>query len=962
MFADEKKNYEIIEGAYKKIKSIYFYSKDKLSERYKIGRFEENATKMDKTIKKLASLLKNPKTELNQKYIDELVDNIDYYIFPKAFEPIKNNDDIISNKTIETKLSSVNFLINMPIELMLLDCLWTLLVGKIAEDNQVMVVNNYANKFNNLFSVNKDLENNIDFYSNRLFKPYFEQYSNWRNEAIRKIDKCYKNSQDTTLITLDIKAYFYSVNFKFDSLAKYLNNDTRLQNFSFLTKIIEKIYIKYTEIIKEQREEIMANTDKKECIFPFELVSSGFLSNLYLQKFDRQIIGCAELLHYGRYVDDIVLVMKNKFKNITIEQTIEKLLIQNKIITKQENEIYSIDNTNLKINKNKMKIFNFYHSEPEALLENMKAKILINVSAVNFFEDIAELGKFNDKVYYQEKDNNFPKFKDFNLLISDNYSAIQYINKLININKNIVDPQNKENKSIIDFYSGSRCLEYRNSWTLIFYLGVIQNDPKYIRKFYQIITNEINKLSKDKIQNIPSLKIDSVLEKVKRSLKNELEIAMATALALNISIIRVTKIKKIALTIRKANLFNHNLVSYPLTNYTNNSNSEKFSLLEQDVNVVTKNKLTLNKRKLKYTPRFIHFEDLNIFSFLQNYKNGGNLFLGKINKLFTTFTKINSIDSKFNSFDPKFKIKQSHNKNGLETITYHAMDKIENVTVGVASILLKEKECFNAVRDPTKYLTFKNKRDLFSLLRTAEKNEARIVVMPELYLPIAWLGDVSNFARRARVTIVTGLQYIKNDTRVFNFIANIQPFYTSMNIKYRNIFTHIREKYVYAPREIEKLKSYKLINSPKDWVTIYNLCQQYTYSNRLCYEFTNISSRALLKNKVELILVSEFNRDTNYFSNIIEATVRDNMCFIAQSNASQYGDSCITGPYKTEQKNILKIKGAKNNNMLVEDIEIYKLMKYKQLMQDKFTSDEANKECGTKKDGGFKEPPAGFFS
>jgi hypothetical protein len=85
------------------------------------------------------------------------------------------------------------------------------------------------------------------------------------------------------------------------------------------------------------------------------------------------------------------------------------------------------------------------------------------------------------------------------------------------------------------------------------------------------------------------------------------------------------------------------------------------------------------------------------------------------------------------------------------------------------------------------------------------------------------------------------------------------------------------------------------------------------------------------------------------------------MCFIAQSNTSLYGDSCITGPYKTEQKNILKIKGAKNNNMLMEDVEIRKLMKYKHSIKEGFSSDASNKKCGTKKDGGFKELPARFF-
>jgi hypothetical protein len=958
MFDDKEKNYKIIEGAYKKIKSMYFYSKDKLSERYKIGLFEENLAKMNETFEKLALLLKNPKNKSNQKYIYDLLNKIDYYIFPKTFEVHQNNDEVITNKVVETKLTNVNFLINMPIELMLLDCLWTLLIGKIAKDNNVIVVNNYANNFNDLlFSNDSDLENGIDFYSNRLFKPYFEQYSNWRNNAIKEIDNYYKKQQNTILITLDIKAYFYSVNFKFSSLTEYLNNSKKSQDFSFLTEIEEKIYIEYTKTIKKLRKGILANTDKKECIFPFELISSNFLANLYLQKFDMRINKCKELLYYGRYVDDIVLVMKNnnENKNITSEHIIENLLIQNKIVNKQKNDLYTIGNTSLKINNKKIKIFNFYYDEPKALLENMKKKILVNASTVNFFDDNINLEGFNNAVYYQEKDNNFSKFKDFSLLISDNYSAIKYITRLINISKNIINPHRDENRNIIDFYSGSKCLEYRRVWTLIFCLGVIQKNKDYMNEFYKHIKFEIDKLTNEELQDIYVRKKEMILTKIKKSLKNDLDIALATALTLNIPIIKKPKIKKIATTMRRANLFDHHLVAYPLINYTSNSNSEEFSLLELDINIVTKQELVLDERKLKFTPRFIHFEDLNLFSFLQNYKNGGNIFLNKINDIFAEFTKINSIN-------PKFKIEQSHNENGLETIVYHAMDKIENVTVGVASILLNERESFDVVRNSKKILTLKNKKNLFSLLKVAERNRARIVVMPELYLPVAWLSDVSNFARNARCTVVVGLQYIRNDKRVFNFIANIQPFYTSMEIRYRNTFTHIREKYNYSPIEIEALKSYELINPSRDWVTIYDLCGQYRYSNRLCYEFTNINSRALLKNKVELILVSELNKDTNYFSNIIDATVRDNMCFIAQSNASQYGDSCIIGPYKTEQKNILKIKGAKNNNMLVDEIEIYKLMKYKQSIQEGFTRDEANKKCGSKKGDGFKDPPAGFFT
>jgi hypothetical protein len=583
----------------------------------------------------------------------------------------------------------------------------------------------------------------------------------------------------------------------------------------------------------------------------------------------------------------------------------------------------------------------------------MKSKLLVNVSTVDFFDDNVEFGGFNNTVYYQEKDNNFSKFKDFNLVVSDNYSATQYINKLININKSITEPFKDENENILEFYAGSRCLEFRGSWALIFYLGTIQRDWQYIKKFYEQVENEIDKLTKEKLQEVYATKKDVILGIVIESLKHELEVAMAIALALDIQVIKKDSVKRIALTIRKANLFNHHLVAFPLINYTENSNNENFSLIESDISEVTKQKLKLNNRKLKYSPRFIHFEDLNLYRFLEYYDEGGNIFLNRINGIFDEFKEVNSIR-------PEFGIKQQADECGIETISYYAMESIKKFTVGVASILLKSEDCINVVKNHKLLLTIDNKKDLFELLRTAERYQAKMVVMPELYLPIAWLGDVSHFARRAGFTVVTGLQYIRKGKRVFNFIANIQPFYTSRKIRYRNLFTHIREKYDYSPVEIEALKAYKLVNSPMDWITIYNLCGQCAYSNRLCYEFTDINSRALLKNRVDLILAPEFNKDTNYFSNIIETTVRDNMCFIAQSNTSQYGDSRITGPYNSEQKNILMIKGAKNSNMLVDDIEIYELIKYKQYIKKGYAYDKANRKCGTKKPGGFKRPPARF--
>jgi hypothetical protein len=74
-----------------------------------------------------------------------------------------------------------------------------------------------------------------------------------------------------------------------------------------------------------------------------------------------------------------------------------------------------------------------------------------------------------------------------------------------------------------------------------------------------------------------------------------------------------------------------------------------------------------------------------------------------------------------------------------------------------------------------------------------------------------------------------------------------------------------------------------------------------------------------------LLIASEYNRDTNYFSNIVESISRDLHVYFAQVNTSQFGDSRITQPSRTEIKDILKLKGGENDTILVGKIDLGKL-------------------------------------
>lgn len=126
--------------------------------------------------------------------------------------------------------------------------------------------------------------------------------------------------------------------------------------------------------------------------------------------------------------------------------------------------------------------------------------------------------------------------------------------------------------------------------------------------------------------------------------------------------------------------------------------------------------------------------------------------------------------------------------------------------------------------------------------------------------------------------------------------------------------------------------------TPKDVGSPYTLATEKTITeeglahcnSRLycCYELTSIADRSIFQSFADAIIAVEWNHDVNYYSNIIESLSRDVHCYCIQVNTSDYGDSRITQPTKTEKKDILRTKGGANAAVLVGKIEIAKLREF----------------------------------
>lgn len=228
-------------------------------------------------------------------------------------------------------------------------------------------------------------------------------------------------------------------------------------------------------------------------------------------------------------------------------------------------------------------------------------------------------------------------------------------------------------------------------------------------------------------------------------------------------------------------------------------------------------------------------------------------------------------------------------------------------------------------------MTIHDKEQLFRMANAAVKEGANFITFPEFFIPIVWLKDLTRFSQKNNVSIIAGLRYIRNANRAFNCTTIIQP---CNNNGFVNTIALFREKNFYAPEEKDCL--YKLgyrISNPERPL-YYVICSNgIRYSTILCFEFTDIYSRASLKSKVDALFVPQLNKDTNYFSSIVESTSRDLHCLIVQANTSKYGDSRVTGPYDTIHKNVVQIKGGVNDVVIIGELEFEQIRNARQLYE-----------------------------
>ena len=221
--------------------------------------------------------------------------------------------------------------------------------------------------------------------------------------------------------------------------------------------------------------------------------------------------------------------------------------------------------------------------------------------------------------------------------------------------------------------------------------------------------------------------------------------------------------------------------------------------------------------------------------------------------------------------------------------------------IAVSSIKLDEANFSDIVKGKPnrKYNRY---QQISSLINTSIQQKADLLVMPEACVPIEWLATIARTCAKNNMAVITGVEHVLINKRVYNLTAVILPF-TNDDFHCAHIVFH--HKNHFAPDELRQIEGYgfeamdtkglhrevqyELFDWNNFWFPVY-----------CCYELASISDRSIFQSYADAVFAVEWNHDVNYYSNILESLSRDLHCYCIQVNSCDYGDSRVTKPAKKQ--------------------------------------------------------------
>ncbi len=641
-------------------------------------------------------------------------------------------------------------------------------------------------------------------------------------------------------------------------------------------------------------------------------------------------------------------------------------------------------------------LYYFDNQESTAVIDKLKQELEERTSEFRDFpEDGMGDGSFDEQAYHLVFDGTEGKIRTLKDYKENRYGLSVFLaNRIFAALRRAKKVDKKETEKLLKLFKGLNNLEHFRLWEKVFTFFLVNDDQEGFISFYKHTLEQIQKLNKNtKIQNS-----EITYNDVANSLMQYFDISLEMPLALHPDFIKkdtkpykdleifhntykdeVSFWNNITLTkpgsfyvykFRMCNLIRHHYVAHPLLNYTKASGWSMLNLVDRNLPTSQKSidKLEFSDEKKELSPRLVKFWECCIAVTTNKLlKNSNDFIVGGderyqytsilndskkdedfiLNEAFKLYSEINA--SHFTTDSPNVNdffrrvhknIKPANGENEVEINELHINTNEhfeEKPSISIANTQVKLSNIETSVKGKPnlsnqRYLTFAK------LLKESRKEGANIFVLPEFSVPYEFVSSLAKYSEKNQMAIIAGLEHWKVDDVCYNFIVSIIPIKvngvndTIVLYRLKNHYAHVEEFIIRGyGYKVPKPKPYRydLIN----WRNLY-------FSSYYCFELADTFHRSIFRSKIDLLIASEWNKDTPYFSNIVEALSRDLHCYIAQVNTSQFGDSRLTQPSESARKDLLKLKGGKNDTVLVEDLNINALREFQLKYFERIKADQ----------------------
>lgn len=609
-----------IETAYRKLKSYVYYDKTDLRLRERLAKFEcspKFANKL-RAVREVADSHMPSTDERFRKWLTA----IDFRVVPKRLKPLRNEDaagtmgkgsgkfitNVTSVDTIE--VATVNYFFDGPIELHLMAVLWLMREGRYLDDQ--LLPECCGSRLSPRMREEDD-------DSLQLFMKYHEQYSRWRDTGIKKAKQLLvEEGRNVAILGLDLQEYFYRVDIDFKEVGAALATASRgaiKAGKDSLLACIEAVCKTYRSRISPLLGMTHHDIGPTVTGLPIGLCSSVLLANWYLQDFDTEVLDSVRPAYYGRYVDDILLVVPTA-KDPTqgeaspVTAFIQDLLVRTKLLKAPVDDVYCLKaRPGLRLQQSKCILQYFDARHSIAGLEKFKKKLEQNGSEFRLLPVDEADNSMEDVAYDLLYDGSVNKFRSVKGVAENRYELAKHLARQTMLHLLTDDPPDRKvSKGLQNFFKGRSAIEYFDLWERVLTLLAIAGDRTTLKSFVRQLKGEIARVH---------AKDTAVTKRLVSGLERHLSLALSMSDAVCEVGIELADLIEDAPSkqFRRANLLRHHYVRAPLLNFTDYTGPLSKRRLAA--------KVRKDRHKLAYTPRFLNFDECMLLAY------SGNVVIGK---------------------------------------------------------------------------------------------------------------------------------------------------------------------------------------------------------------------------------------------------------------------------------------------------------------------------------------------